>query len=101
MQYVTSSLLTIASRKNMDLSEMTIGIVGVGNVGSKVARLSEALGMKVLLNDPPRERKEGKDKFVSLEELINRSNIITFHVPLIQEGVDKTIHLMMKFSFRN
>ncbi len=99
MQYVTSSLLTIASRKNMDLSEMTIGIVGVGNVGSKVARLSEALGMKVLLNDPPRERKEGKDKFVSLEELINRSNIITFHVPLIQEGVDKTIHLADEIFF--
>jgi erythronate-4-phosphate dehydrogenase len=92
MQYVASSLLTIASRKNLDLSEMTIGIVGVGNVGNKVARFSEALGMKVLLNDPPRERVEGKGKFVPLEELINRCNIITLHVPLIKEGIDKTFH---------
>jgi len=93
MQYIASSLLTTAARKNLNLSEMTIGIVGVGNVGSKVARLSEALGMKVLLNDPPRERKEGKGKFVSLEELMNRSNIITFHVPLIKEALDRTFHL--------
>lgn len=93
MQYVASALLTLAKNKNINLSDMTIGIVGVGNVGSKVVRLSEALGMKVLLNDPPRERKEGKGKFVSLEELMDRSNIITFHVPLIKEGIDKTFHL--------
>lgn len=99
MQYVASALLTIAVRKNLNLSEMTIGIVGVGNVGSKVARLFESLGMKVLLNDPPRERKEGKENFVSLEDLINRSNIITFHVPLIKEGVDKTFHLVDESFF--
>lgn len=93
MQYVASALLTLAKNKNINLSDMTIGIVGVGNVGSKVARLSEALGMKVLLNDPPRERREEKGKFVSFEELMNRSNIITFHVPLIKEGMDKTFHL--------
>lgn len=93
MQYIASVLLTLAVKKNLNLSETTIGIVGVGNVGSKVARLSDALGMKVLLNDPPRERKEGKGNFVSLDELISRSNIITFHVPLIKDGVDKTFHL--------
>lgn len=93
MQYVASALLTLANDKNIYLSDMTIGIVGVGNVGSKVARLSEAFGMKVLLNDPPRERMEGKGKFVSLEALMDRSDIITFHVPLIKEGIDKTFHL--------
>lgn len=93
MQYIASVLVTLGKIKNLNLTEMTIGIVGVGNVGSKVARLAESLGTKVLLNDPPRERREGKEKFVSLEELMNQSNIITFHVPLIKDGVDKTFHL--------
>ena len=58
--------------------ETTIGIVGVGNVGSKVAKIAKILGMKVLLNDPPRERSEGSEKFVSLNHLIEESDIITF-----------------------
>ncbi len=93
MQYIASALLTLACKEKYNLHEMTIGVVGVGNVGSKVARLSKTLGMNVLLNDPPRERKEGNGKFISLNELIDRSNIITFHVPLIKEGLDKTYHL--------
>jgi len=100
MQYMASALLTTAKLKKIELPEKTIGIVGVGNVGSKVARLAEALGMKLLLNDPPRERKEGKEKFVSLEELMGRSDIITFHVPLIKEGIDKTFHLADEAFFK-
>ncbi len=72
---------------------MTLGVVGVGNVGSKVADIAQNLGFKVLLNDPPRARKEGADKFVSLEELTAKSDIITVHVPLTNEGEDKTFHL--------
>jgi erythronate-4-phosphate dehydrogenase len=93
MQYIASVLLTISCRKNINLTDLTIGIVGVGNVGSKIERLAKILGMKVLLNDPPRARKEGNKGFVNLDELISQSNIITFHVPLIKEGEDKTYHL--------
>ncbi|PKL83391.1 MAG: 4-phosphoerythronate dehydrogenase PdxB [Ignavibacteriae bacterium HGW-Ignavibacteriae-3] len=93
MQYFASALLTLASRKKLNLSDLTIGIVGVGNVGRKIERLTKSFGMKVLLNDPPRERKEGKEKFVSLENLMVSSDIISFHVPLIKEGLDKTYHL--------
>jgi erythronate-4-phosphate dehydrogenase len=92
-QYIASALVTIASKKKLHLSGMTIGIVGVGNVGSKVARLAESLGMNVLLNDPPRERAEGKDKFAPIDKLMRESDIITFHVPLIKEGIDKTFHM--------
>ena len=92
-QYIASALVTIAANKKFKLSDKTIGIVGVGNVGSKVEKLASALGMKVLLNDPPRARKEGGEKFVSLDELIEKSDIITFHVPLNKAGVDKTFHL--------
>ena len=92
-QYIASALLTLAEIKKLDLSKMTIGIIGVGNVGSKIASVSEILGMKVLLNDPPRERTEGKEKFVALDKLISESDIITFHVPLNKAGIDKTFHM--------
>ncbi len=92
-QYMASVLVTIARRRGLDLPSMTLGVVGVGNVGSKVAELASLLGMKVLLNDPPRARKEGPEGFVSLEEIIRRSDIITLHVPLSREGEDATWHL--------
>jgi erythronate-4-phosphate dehydrogenase len=99
MQYFASAILSLAHKKNISLKDKTLGIIGVGNVGSKVERFAKTIGMKVLLNDPPRERVEGKDKFVSLDELISRSDIITFHVPLNKEGNDKTFHLADKNFF--
>jgi erythronate-4-phosphate dehydrogenase len=92
-QYFVSAILTIAQRKKIELSKMTIGIIGVGNVGRKAARLAQSLGMKVLLNDPPRMRAEGTEGFVDLGKLIGASDIISFHVPLIKEGIDKTYHM--------
>jgi len=99
MQYFASAILSLAHKKNISLKDKTLGIIGVGNVGSKVERFAKTIGMKVLLNDPPRERAEGKDKFVSLDELISHSDIITFHVPLNKEGNDKTFHLADKNFF--
>ncbi len=92
-QYVASALSVMAHKKEMILSDKTIGVIGVGNVGSKVARISELLGLKVLLNDPPRARKEGSHGFVALDEILEKADIITLHVPLNMEGVDKTFHL--------
>lgn len=92
-QYMGSVLATLARRHGFDLPEMTLGVVGVGNVGSKVAEIASLFGMKVLLNDPPRARREGPDGFVSLDEIVEKSDIITLHVPLTREGVDATWHL--------
>ena len=92
-QYMGSVLVTLARKHGFDLSGMTLGVVGVGNVGSKVAEIASLLGMKVLLNDPPRARREGPDGFVSLDEIVDRSDIITLHVPLTREGGDATWHL--------
>lgn len=92
-QYMGSVLSTLARRHGFDLSGMTLGVVGVGNVGSKVAEIASLLGMKVLLNDPPRARREGSAGFVSLDEIIAGSDIITLHVPLSREGEDATWHL--------
>ena len=74
------------------LQGLRLGVVGVGNVGSIVARWGERLGMDVMLCDPPRMRREGGD-FVELERIAGEADIITFHTPLIREGIDRTLHL--------
>jgi erythronate-4-phosphate dehydrogenase len=92
-QYVASALFSYSKRKGFDLAGKTIGIVGVGQVGSRIARTCETLGMKVLLNDPPRERAEGSAQFVSLKTIREHADIISFHVPLNRQGIDKTFHM--------
>ncbi len=92
-QYVGAALCALARRHGLRLEGMALGVVGVGNVGSKVAQTAAALGMRVLLCDPPRARREGPDGFVSLDEIISRSDIVTLHVPLSREGEDATWHL--------
>lgn len=92
-QYVSSVLAVLAQSRGLQLDTLTLGVVGVGNVGSKVADAGRAFGMRVLLNDPPRERAEGPDGFVSLDTLLAESDIVTVHVPLTREGEDATWHL--------
>ncbi|MDR2949447.1 MAG: 4-phosphoerythronate dehydrogenase PdxB [Prevotella sp.] len=92
-QYIVSALITIARKKRFDLKDKTIGIIGVGNVGKKVAKACETLGMRVLQNDPPRKEAENGVNFVDLETIMEEADIITFHTPLTKEGKYKTFHL--------
>ena len=92
-QYVTSALLLLAHKHGFNLQAMTIGIVGVGNVGSKVAAACRKLGMRVLLNDPPREEREGKELFTDLDTIRREAHFITFHTPLTRTGKHATHHL--------
>lgn len=73
----------------------TLGIVGVGHIGSIVARWARQLGFTVLLNDPPRENRDGSldDIFCPLEQLQQCCDIITFHTPLTHDGQWPTWHL--------
>ena len=91
-QYVHASLLLLKHHKGLDLKKAVLGIVGVGHVGKRVQRMAEALGMRVLLNDPPRED-SGEPGFVSLQTIAEESDVITFHTPLNREGKYKTFHL--------
>ncbi|WP_336617048.1 4-phosphoerythronate dehydrogenase PdxB [Bacteroides acidifaciens] len=100
-QYIQSSLLVWKSVRNKRLDELAIGIIGVGNVGSKVAKVAQNFGMRVLLNDLPREEKEGKGNFSSLDKIAKECDIITFHVPLYKEGKYKTFHLADENFFRS
>jgi erythronate-4-phosphate dehydrogenase len=92
-QYIISALLKMASESGFSLTDKTLGIVGVGNVGSKVEKTALLLGMKVLVCDPPRARKEGSDKFIGFDAILHQADIITAHIPLSFEGEDKTFHL--------
>lgn len=92
-QYIASVLCFLKDRNNFDFSQKTIGIIGVGAVGSKIASLSQSFGMRVLLNDPPRARREKRDDFVSLRKICEESDIITFHTLLNVSGEDKTYYL--------
>lgn len=91
-QYVHSVLLLLKREKNLCLEGATIGIVGVGHVGSKVATMASKLGMRVLLNDPPRAEK-GEEGFVDLHTIARECDVITFHTPLNREGIYRTFHL--------
>lgn len=92
-QYVASALISMSRKYHFPLKDKIVGIVGLGNVGLKVANLARLMEMQVLINDPPRERVEGKSSFVSLETICEKADIITFHTPLIKQGIDTTFHL--------
>ncbi|MDR0797094.1 MAG: 4-phosphoerythronate dehydrogenase [Tannerella sp.] len=92
-QYITTALLVLAQEQNRNLQDMILGVIGVGNVGSKVAKAGAALGMCVLMNDPPRAEKEGGEQFTSLDRLLAHSDIVTCHTPLTTEGSYPTYHL--------
>lgn len=99
-QYMTSALLRVSLRHGVDLRGKTLGIVGVGNVGTKVAVAAAALGMNVLLNDPPRAEREGNTGFVPLERIQQDADFITLHVPLTHFGPHRTFHLADEDFFR-
>lgn len=92
-EYVLAAMLEMAHRKSFRLRDKTLGIIGVGNIGKILVRYAEALGMRVLQNDPPRQRSENLPYFVPLDRILAEADIITLHVPLIQSGPDITFHL--------
>lgn len=88
-QYTIVALHAIADRLPRPIPEMSIGIVGVGHVGSRLSRLCEALGMNVVWNDPPRADETSDVRFRPLAEALD-CDVVTLHVPLIDEGPYKT-----------
>jgi erythronate-4-phosphate dehydrogenase len=97
LQWVSAALAWLAVERDCVPSETTLGVVGVGNVGSLVASYAAAWGFRVMRSDPPRERAEGlgvAEGFYPLKELVAECDVVTFHVPLIAGGVDATRHLV-------
>lgn len=94
VDYVLSSLLTLAEREGWSLAERTVGIVGVGNVGSRLLARLTGLGLTVLACDPPRAEREGPEGFSALDELIARCDVLCLHTPLVTSGPNATRHLL-------
>ena len=94
-EYVLSVLSLHAERRGLsDWSQLSVGIVGVGNVGGELAHKLERLGFDVRLCDPPRaDREEGDHEFVALEEAM-RCDVVSLHTPLTREGDHPTLHMI-------
>lgn len=87
-QWVGGCLEALAHKLGFRIQGLTLGIVGVGNVGSKVAELATGMGMKTLLCDPPRALHESG--FVGMDRILAEADIVTLHTPL----TDSTRHMI-------
>ncbi|WP_346797445.1 4-phosphoerythronate dehydrogenase PdxB [Halomonas sp. Bachu 37] len=94
VDYVLSSLLSLAERDQWQLSERRVGIVGVGNVGGRLQERLRAMGVATLACDPPRAAAEGDKEFVDLDTLIEQCDVICLHTPAVQGGKYPTHHLL-------
>lgn len=92
LQWVASALSLLSERQGWSPDQRRLGIVGVGNIGRLVEEYTRRWGFEVVRCDPPRARLEGGD-FHSIDEIAATCDIITFHVPLIRDGEDRTVHL--------
>ncbi|MBO5216250.1 MAG: 4-phosphoerythronate dehydrogenase [Alistipes sp.] len=81
LQWVSAALAMLSETGGLLPEKTTLGIVGVGNVGSLVERYTRAWGFRVLRCDPPRQQREGGD-FLPLEQVLQQSDIVTLHTPL-------------------
>ena len=99
-EYVISAIANLSKDYGFKLSNKTLGIIGVGNVGRRLEVKAKQLGMKTLLNDPPREALEGSDNFTSLESALS-ADIVTFHTPLKYSGPHPTYKLLDSHNFKH
>jgi len=90
-QYVMASIATLAFRP---VSQYTLGIIGVGHVGSIVERWARALDMNVLICDPPRQRRGDDGNWCTAAHIARHADIVTLHTPLTADGDDATYHLV-------
>ncbi len=92
-EYIATALLHLAQRDGFKLAGLTLGIVGVGQVGSRVAQKARLLGLRVLLNDPPLAEKTGDPLYRPLEEILPQCDLLTLHTPLERKSAHPTFHL--------
>ncbi len=95
VEYIFAVLFHFCSNYNKNIGQLSIGIVGTGNIGGVLADRAERLGMKVLRNDPPLEEKGVEKEFHKLDDLMD-ADIITLHTPLTKKGKYPTHHLFDK-----
>jgi erythronate-4-phosphate dehydrogenase len=98
-EYVAAALLLSAHARQRRLEGSTIAIIGVGNVGARVVEKARALGMRCVLNDPPRQRTSHDPVFVAREDALSQAEYVTLHVPLDRTGPDATVGMAGRAFF--
>jgi erythronate-4-phosphate dehydrogenase len=92
-EYIIAALLVLAEHKGWDLSGKSIGIIGVGHVGSRVEKKAAALGMQVRLCDPPLRESTGDPRYGFIDSVID-ADILSLQVPLTTRGPYPTHHMI-------
>ena len=104
-EYLVMALLEFDQRFALLQGEpRTLGIVGHGHVGKRVEVKAQALGMNVLLNDPPKAERLANstaEKYVDLETVLRESDALTFHTPLVEDGPHPTRGLLNRDNARH
>lgn len=90
-EYVAVSLLYWAEERGENLQQMTVGVLGVGHVGSQVTKLLEKLNITTVAYDPPRAEREENFDSATLQQIL-QCDILSFHTPLTYSGQHATYH---------
>lgn len=98
-QYMRSVMILLKHNKGMVPGQTTIGIIGCGHVGSKVAMAAREEGMRVLICDPPKAKRDKGKGYVAMDVIERECDVITFHVPLTCSGQHATFHLADRSFF--
>ncbi|WP_277206813.1 4-phosphoerythronate dehydrogenase [Vibrio misgurnus] len=100
-EYVFSVLMVLAQQQGFSIFDKTVGIVGAGQVGSYLAHCLSAIGIKVLLNDPPKQAQGDLRSFTELDALLAQADVITLHTPITRQGEWPTQHLINQPILQN
>jgi len=93
-EYVLTALLCLAGRHDLELAGRKIGVIGVGQVGGRVAQQAQVLGLEPLRNDPPLQMATGDPNFLPLDYVLRNADFVTLHVPLTTGGPFPTRHMV-------
>lgn len=81
LQWVAAVLVHLSHSQDWNPSQRTLGVVGVGHVGSLVEQYAREWGFRVVCCDPPRQEREHCG-FLPLEQVAAQADLLTFHTPL-------------------
>ncbi|MBW5291031.1 MAG: Erythronate-4-phosphate dehydrogenase [Candidatus Ruthia sp. Asou_11_S2] len=99
-EFVINTIVNLADELGFNYQKKTLGIIGVGNVGTRLAEKAKLMGIKTLLNDPPRQMRENLDNFIDLNTALS-ADIITFHTPLTMDGKHPSYQLLNENNFHH
>lgn len=100
-EYAFSVLMVLAQQQGFSVFDKTVGIIGAGQVGSYLEKCLKGIGIKVLINDPPKQAQGDTRTFTPLETLLEEADVITVHTPITKDGEHPTHHLINEQVLNN